>query len=277
MTPGHSSSKVDRNICYLMDRFQDDRKSNDAGPVSIPPPVQGIEAPADLTELLSAAGWGCLADRILAGGCHDLNGRSSALYGLAELARAEDDPEFLSEALSTEAKRIQTLAASLRTLSDRAPDDPRPLSIREELDSVAELFSLQPGGERFRIDIVSDSATPAAYAPCRALTRAVLLALNVVAANVLRSYPRGILRMTAAPRDGQPALLIEGQGRESGHGTDPGSRELREQFAEWPVELSDVFESFGAGVRFHNGVPSEGAEPQVEVRLPRPPETSPEI
>ncbi|MDH3222431.1 MAG: hypothetical protein OEO23_01840 [Gemmatimonadota bacterium] len=239
-------------------------------------PVHGVDTPADLTELLSAAGWGRLADRILAGGCHDLNGRSSALYGLAELARAEDDPEFLTEALSTEAKRIQALAASLRTLSDRAPDDPRALSIREELDSVSELFSLQPGGERFRIDIVSDPATPAAYAPCRALTRAVLLALSVVAANVLRNHPRGSLRMSTAPVDGQPALLIEGQGRESGHGPDPGSRELREQFAEWPVELSDVFESFGADVRFQDGVLSEGAGPLVEVRLPRPPEAKPE-
>ncbi|NNF26383.1 MAG: hypothetical protein HKO53_03045 [Gemmatimonadetes bacterium] len=240
--------------------------------MSAHPQTHGVAAPTDLTTLLSAAGWPCLADRILAGGCHDLNGRASALYGLAELARAGEEENFLNEALSTEAKRIQTLAASLRTLSDRAPDDPRPISIREELGPAAALFSLQPGGERFRLDIQADPATPAAFAPSRSLTRAILLALNVVAANVLRTHSSGTLRLTAAPAEGRPGLMIEGRGRASAHGADPGSRELRERFGEWPVELSDAFEGLGAEVHFQGGVPSEGAGPQVEVRLSRPPE-----
>lgn len=236
------------------------------------PQAPDVAAPADLATLLSAAGWPSLADRILAGGCHDLNGRASALYGLAELARAGEEADFLTEALSTEAKRVQTLAASLRTLSDRTADDPRPVSIREELGPVAALFSLQPGGERFRLDIHADPSTPAGFAPGRALTRALLLALNVVAANVLRSHSSGTLRLSAAPADGCAGLTIEGRGRTSAHGADPGSQELRDRFSEWPVELSDAFEGLGAEVRFQAGVPSEGAGPRVEVRLSRPPE-----
>ena len=239
--------------------------------MSAQPQARGVEAPTDLTTLLGAAGWTSLANRILAGGCHDLNGRASALYGLAELARVGEDEAFLTEALSTEAKRIQTLAASLRTLSDRAPDDPRPLSIREELGPAADLFSLQPGGERFRLDIHTDPSTPAAFAPSRALTRALLLALSVVAANILRSHPSGTLRLSATPVDGRPTLTIEGQGRASSHGPDPGSQEMCDLFSEWPVELSDAFEGLGAEVRFQEGLSNEEAGPQVEVRLSRPP------
>ena len=269
---GHSPPKVDGNICYLMVSQSHARKPAGPPTMSVRPQTHGVGAASDLATLLAAAGWPTLADRILAGGCHDLNGRASALYGLAELVRAGEDEEFLREALSTEAKRIQILAASLRTLSDRAPDEPRALSMREELEPVTALFSLQPGGERFRVDLQVDPATPAAFAPSRALTRAILLALNVVAANVLRTHPSGTLRLAAAPADGRPGLTIEGRGRDSAHGADPGSRELRDLFCEWPVELSDTFEGLGAEVRFQDGVPSEGAGPQVEVRLSRPPE-----
>ena len=236
---------------------------------SVGPPVADPHFPAG--DLLVRAGWQRLSDRILAGSCHDLNGRSSALYGLSELARAGDDPEFLADALASEARRIQGLGTALRALSSRSPDRSRPLSVADHLDDLASLFALQPGAERFRVEVVSDPATPAVEAPWRTLGRAILLAMNVVAAHVLAGGTGGGLRLVLAPAGGHPQLRIEGAAVGNPKSLDPGTAELRDQFGVWPDELASAIRALGGEARFQEGgVERPGAGPHVEIRLPKP-------
>lgn len=221
-------------------------------------------------DLLRNAGWPRLADRILAGSCHDLNGRSSALYGLSELVRSGEDAEFVAEALTTEARRVQDLAAALRTLSARTPDDPAPLSLGERLPGVAALFSLQPGAEQVPVEIVADPGASAAFAPWRSLCRSILLAMNVVASGVLQRSGGGSVRLSVAQGVEGPVLRIDGVTNGEDRRCDPAAAELRDQFSAWPDQLEGALATWGGQASYQPVPDDEGAGPRVEVRLPRP-------
>ncbi|MGI9628915.1 MAG: hypothetical protein ACR2QM_18925 [Longimicrobiales bacterium] len=205
---------------------------------------------------------------MVAGSCHDLNGRSSALFGLAELARAGEDPDFMAGALNSEAKRLQDVALSLRILFGRSNNSPEILALSDRLGPVVSLFSVQPGAELLAVELATDPDAPAVRAPWRCLSRAVLLTMSVVAANVLAAGSRGTVRIAYMGDDHGPFLEIDGYPIEPG-APDPAADDLITAFQEWPPELTQAIQGFGGSCSFSANVQNEkGAGPRAEVRLP---------
>ncbi len=221
---------------------------------------------------LDLAGWSRLVDRLVAGACHELNGRSSALYGLAELSRGGDDNEFVSEALGKEALRLQELVKALRTISARGMLDPQPISLKERLEDLLTLFRALPGAEMLQIEARIDPGAPAILVPWAPLARGLLLLLSHMGSRALANGGRGSLNILFHRRPEGPVLEIETILGESMGSPDPAAEELIADSRTWPEEAERALEMIGCFFLERPGDDLEnketGASPRIVVRLP---------
>ena len=157
--------------------------------------------------LLARAGWPATFDRILAGLCHDLNGRAAALRGFIQLKAFGDAPASLDGLLEEEVERLEELARTLSCVPDRAGGEPELLAPRELLADLLRLHGKHRGLETFRTDLEVDREAPPLRAFRRRLQRALLVALGEAAWSAHRRGGRSLGISCAGGVDG--GLLIE--------------------------------------------------------------------
>ncbi|TVR50655.1 MAG: sensor histidine kinase [Gemmatimonadales bacterium] len=114
----------------------------------------------------SDAHWLALKDRLLRELCHDLNGRASALRGLAELhlsrrttapERSGPDTRML---LQEEADRLEELARNLDLLTARTDHPPELLDLQPILERAIQAVSLLEGVGGERVDLLPPAGDP---------------------------------------------------------------------------------------------------------------------
>lgn len=89
---------------------------------------------------LAAAGWSDVCDRIVAGLCHDLNGRVTSLAGMVQLLRLEEDSGSLIPFLEEEVGRLERTVALLRSTAGEPLESPEPLHLPEFVPELVQLF-----------------------------------------------------------------------------------------------------------------------------------------
>ena len=218
---------------------------------------------------LEDAGWGALSDRLVAGLCHELNGRSSAMYGLAELAKSGDDATFVADSLGKEAQRMQALVRALRALSARGQTEARPVAPADRMDDLLQLFEALPGAEMLGIETHFDPQTPAVMIPWATMTRGFLLILAYLGSRALRDGHRGALSVALEKRSEGPVLTMTTLRREGQTSLDPATEELIKGSWAWPFGAQKALESVGCFfLETAEETEQTGAQPRVVIRLP---------
>ncbi|MFO7260955.1 MAG: hypothetical protein DIU52_007350 [bacterium] len=172
----------------------------------------GLEpAAADAT-----AAWQRVGEGVLAGVCHTLNSRVTALWGLAELL-TEGADESLLALFRAELERLERLARLLHWLPRRPGRGAERVSLADLLPELVELHREHRGFEGTEVALEGDPLTPPVVVDPAALGRAVLLLLSAAA----RLAPRGA-RITVGygPAAGAAALTIRAPGAELPAGAD---------------------------------------------------------
>jgi len=152
-----------------------------------------------------SARWDELRSRILRELCHDLNGRASALRGLAELSRAGSslaiDGDRGRALLGEEADRLEELALNLTALSGRTIDPEELLDVHPFLLRCVRIIAAVDGLHGDRLEVLPpEGDPPPVRASPVALTRVLLLALQEV------------LEAEAPEADRRPSVRLAGVG-----------------------------------------------------------------
>lgn len=158
----------------------------------------------------AAVQWQSVGESVLAGVCHTLNSRVTALWGVAELLSAEAASESLMTLLRAELQRLEQLARLLHWLPRRPGRGAEPISLAELLPELVELHREHHGLDRIRVELEGDPGTPAILVDPAALCRAVLLLLAAAG----RAVPERAGRVAAAygPAGAAAALTIRAYG-----------------------------------------------------------------
>jgi signal transduction histidine kinase len=92
-------------------------------------------------------GWRGVAGLLVAGIGHDLNGRLTALMGIAHVARHTGaDPELL-DVLDDQVKRLEQSIRALRAWPVGGPGNPELTRIKDVLPPMLELYECRGGGD----------------------------------------------------------------------------------------------------------------------------------
>lgn len=110
---------------------------------------------------LESAGWSIVADRIIRGICHDLNGRTNSLSNLAYLLGAGGSPwSEVDSVVEEEVSRLDAVVRLLRLL----PDDASGIGLLAPGDLLSRtpvLVRLQPGLEHVQVTVDTSPDLPA--------------------------------------------------------------------------------------------------------------------
>ena len=157
------------------------------------------------------AQWQRVGEGVLAGICHTLNSRVTALWGIAELLSADGANTSLTALLRAELERLERLARLLQWVPRRPGRGVEPVSLADVLPELVELQREYRGFEGTEVELEGDPLTPAIVVDPAALGRAVLLLLTAA----VRVAPRPG-RVTAAygPAGAAAALTIRVPGAE---------------------------------------------------------------
>ncbi len=90
---------------------------------------------------LAHAGWNDVSDRILAGLCHDLNGRVTSLAGMVQLLQFDEEASSMAPFLDEEVQRLEESVRQVRMLAGEPEEEPEPIHLPEVLPSLLALFS----------------------------------------------------------------------------------------------------------------------------------------
>ena len=154
-----------------------------------------------LVRKLDQAGWPLVADRVIRGLCHDLNGRLYSLSNLTYLLNSGGgDWSGVSSVVEEEVTRLGEAVRLLRLL----PDDASNLGLLapgEVLSGVAGLVQIQPGLEKVQIQIEIPSGAPAVRMDETVFLRGMLL-LITGAAEEASFTNEGLVRVTGAEGKG---------------------------------------------------------------------------
>ncbi len=155
------------------------------------------------------AQWQRVGEGVLAGVCHTLNSRVTALWGVAELLTAEGANESLTALLRAELERLERLARLLHWLPRRPGRGAEPVSLADLLPELIALYRESRGFEGADVDLEGDPLTPAVVVDPAGLCRAVLLLLTAAA----RITPRpGRITAAYGPAGAGAALTVRTQG-----------------------------------------------------------------
>ncbi len=159
-------------------------------------------------EDLERAGWSRLADRLIHGICHSLNGRITALSSvLYFLESPGHDPPSMASLLEPELKRLQEAERFLRLL----PDDrtgPRPLAPGEVLPFLSRSLTLQRGLEGVKVDLRLPPDTPGVRVDQALFVRSMLLLLSHLA-EVAVSSGGDRVQVTTEDEEGRMRLSFQ--------------------------------------------------------------------
>ena len=159
-----------------------------------------------IAEALARAGWDAVADRLMSGLTHDLNGRIASLHGLVQLARmtAESDLDIHVE---EEARKLEDIVALFGLLAGTPGTEPEPMALGEHLPQLISLHSLDRS--LHRIDTILDEAeqAPPILVNWCVFTRAFLILANQVGASA-REHGAGSVRIAYGPANDGLLLTI---------------------------------------------------------------------
>ncbi len=238
----------------------------------MPPSSSGPSDPSP-GELLARAGWLAVESALIRGLAHDLNGRATALGGLVELLRLDDDgagPPVL-DLLREESNRLGEAVELLRLLAgDREDAPPEPLALEPLLESVLGLHARHRGLEEVET-VLEVEADGAVRVRRTFLVRALLLLLGAAG---WAAREAGGRRVDVALRGGDDRVVVAigvpetGTREKDAAGTDPSAGTERSgpgiEAAVRGVEA--VLERDGAAVDRREG--NEGAGACLELSLP---------
>jgi hypothetical protein len=212
---------------------------------------------------LNDAGWSLVADRIIRGICHDLNGRINSLSSLSYLLdTGSGDWGRVGPVFVEELERTEELSSFLRVL----PDDeqgPRLLALGELLPRALHLVELQPGYEGVRWNLLLTPDFPPVRMDETFLLRSLVLLLTGVAEEAKAQEGRTVSiegRAETGTLTVRPGRL--GPKAHSFQGPDGEGRWLPENME---MLLAGVLKELGGDLTPRRG-PGNGLE--LELRLP---------
>lgn len=225
-----------------------------------------ISRPSDRSWVgaLGEAGWGRLADRLLHGACHALNGRATSLSGLLYLLESGNrDPSDLYSVFEPEVALLEEVVGLLRLL----PDDGAGAEVivpQEVLPFLSTALTYQRGLETMEVRLHIPPDTPAVRCDSTLLHRSLLLLVTRVAELGKARGAEGV-RVTAGDEGGGLLLSFESVG-----GVEPveGAESTSLPFVPLPDELDGIL----VGVLGDWGVALKpGGKEEVVYRLRFPP------
>jgi signal transduction histidine kinase len=163
--------------------------------------------------ILASEGWRSVSDRLIAGLCHELNDRISALAGIVHIARMEAalDPAMI-QLLDGELARLEEASRLLRALPDDGGAGPEPVHLPELIPLILGLHRHHNGLEEVPIDVDGEPGSPPVVARWSHLSKALLVLL---AAAARAAAPAGRVRLQYRGEGGDLLLRIAASG---GHG-----------------------------------------------------------
>jgi C4-dicarboxylate-specific signal transduction histidine kinase len=167
-------------------------------------------------DAVAGEGWRALAEALAAGIAHDLNGRLTALSGVAHMARATGGmDEELVRILEDEAVRLEAAIEMLRAMPFGGTGEPELIRLSELVPELAQLYTGRSGPEPPRV-VVDGDPSAIVHAPRARLAELLLLVLAAAEARTttragdLRVWygvepPDAVLRIAgaASPRPGE--------------------------------------------------------------------------
>jgi len=172
-----------------------------------------MDIPEALLEL-EAAGWPDLADRLLQGFCHGLNGRISSLLGLVYLAQkgGGGDSTWVHP-METELERMEKLVRLMEGVPHGGTGHAEPTSLGEIVPGVLEIHGLQKGLEGVELAHRMEEAPPV-FLNRTVLVRCLLLLLSWVAEHARRAG-QVVVEVSLAEEDGGAGLTLRPRGNPS--------------------------------------------------------------
>lgn len=129
-------------------------------------------------QCLAQAGWSDVSDRILAGLCHDLNGRVTSLAGMVQLLQLDEDSASMSPFLDQEVSRLEGSVRMVRRLAGEQDEDPEPLHLPEIVPDLVGLFGKHRHLEGLETTLEMDPGLLPVVSRWTLLARSILILLS---------------------------------------------------------------------------------------------------
>lgn len=157
--------------------------------------------------------WRALLRSLVSGIAHDLNGRLTALGGVAHMARTAGLDGKLMRILDEEVQRLASSTLLLRALPLSPHGEPGPIRLGDVLPEIGQLYAHRSGSRRPAVRVEGDVSV-VARADSGALAETTLLLLAAAEA----TSPNGVsaLVIQIATRGETVLVHIEGRPRERG-------------------------------------------------------------
>lgn len=110
-------------------------------------------------EALRRADWHMLADRLLAGVSHDINGRAAALSAIAHMSETYGEAPAAG-LLHQESRTLENIVELLSLLQGDLDGDPEPMAVGEHLPRLVELSSKGRGLDRVEVLLDVNGTAP---------------------------------------------------------------------------------------------------------------------
>lgn len=148
---------------------------------------------AEAVGIADSAAWRRVSDGILAGICHDLSGRFTALSGIVYLAHEDGRiDETLIQETQAEFDRFEELIRLLRLLTGDRDRVLEPVTIPELWPVVLALFRRQHELDRIQLRVEGGVGIPPVVAAWTGLTKMILILLTAAARVAQRAGGDGV-------------------------------------------------------------------------------------
>lgn len=152
-------------------------------------------------------GWRGVVGLLVSGIGHDLNGRLTALMGIAHVARHAGLDSELLDVLDDQVQRLETSIRALRNMPVGGPGKPELTRIKDLLQPVVELYGCRGGGDEVALEVEEAGPSNAIRMRVRPFIEAVLLML--AAAEHDHGGKHRKLRVQYGSKHGEAYLLVE--------------------------------------------------------------------
>jgi signal transduction histidine kinase len=156
-------------------------------------------------QALARAGWLSVADRIMAGIAHDLNGRVTSLAGMAQLLALDDDARGMAPFLDEEIRKLQASVRLVALMVGELEGEPETLEPGEFLPAVLDLHRRHRGLESVELRLDEEDA-PAVTTGWTLLARTLLLVLAIAGS---AAAERGRVLRVRASGGAKGGLLLD--------------------------------------------------------------------
>lgn len=157
--------------------------------------------------------WRVVLHSLVAGIAHDLNGRLTALGGVAHMARTAGLDVKLMSILDEEVQRLASSTLLLRALPLSPHGDPTPIQLGDVLPEIGQLYAHRSGPRRPVVRIEGDGSISTRAEP-GALAEATLLLLAAAEAASANGVSALVIQIAAGEE--RARVEIEGIPRDRG-------------------------------------------------------------